>query len=77
MLLALGKLTTTDNKNNQTKTEEFREEPTSPLRNEMKEGWPKVIQKPILIHPVTIQEQPAKDRYLQGYEIIHWCPVEC
>ena len=37
-------------------TEEFRAEPTTPLRYEMEEEQPKVIRKTTLIYPVTIQE---------------------
>lgn len=70
-LQALEKLPKTD-KDIETKTEEFKGEPTSPLY------WkqPKVIKKPTLIYLVTIQEQISSNRYPQGYVRADWIPVE-
>ena len=33
-----------------------------------KEGWSKIVRKPTLIYPATIQELSLDDRHLKGYE---------
>ena len=51
-------------------------EPTAPLLYEITEQQPKVIRKPTLIYPATIQEWPADDSYSQGCAEVNWDPVE-
>ena len=70
-LQALEKLPKTD-RDIETKAEELKGEPTSPLY------WkqPKIIKKPTLIYLVTLQEQLPSNRYPQGYVRAYWIPVE-
>lgn len=70
-LQALEKLLKTD-RDIDTKTEEFKGEPTSPLY------WkqPKLSKKPIFIYLVTLQEQLPSNRYPQGYVRADWIPVK-
>lgn len=42
--------------------QEFKQEPTVPLHHETEVGCPKIIRKPALVYPVTIQ-QPGDNRY--------------
>lgn len=46
------------------------------MHDENEEGMPKVVRKPILVYPITIQDLPADDRYPQGDEENTWNPIE-
>lgn len=45
------------------------------MHDETKEGL-KVIRKPTLVYPVTIQEWPSDDGHPWGYAEVRWNPVE-
>ena len=47
-----------------------------PPLDEPEEGKPKVVRKPILVYPVTIQDLPSDDRHPVGYEEIKQNPIE-
>ena len=72
---ALERPTYWNKKNTQTQTEEFRQEPIAPLHEETEEGWPTLIKKPTLVHPVTTQEWPADDGHPRGYAEVKWDPL--
>lgn len=43
-------------------TKKFRQDPTVPAHKETEEGWPKVVRKPTLVYPVTIQDIPSDNK---------------
>lgn len=60
---ALERFTNENKKNTKTQTEGFRQEATTPPHDETEEGWAKVVRKPALVSPVTIQGRQADDRH--------------
>lgn len=57
-------------------TEQFSTELTSPLNYETEEEQTKVVRKPTLIYPVTVQEQPPDDRHPEGYSEVKSDSIE-
>lgn len=55
--------------------EQIRPEPTEPPYNENQESKPKVVSKPILAYPVTVQQMSADAGNLQEYKEFVWHSV--